>query len=82
MKKDVNNEILETRKLTPLEAMQAATRKNAHYMSLIVETGLLIEGLEKAKDADPTLLPVLNKLADEAIVSLAQEMEEKHGVSA
>lgn len=82
MKKDVNNETLTPRELTPLEAMLAATRKNAHYMSLIVETGLLLEGLEKAKDAEPAMHATLEKLADEAIVSLAQEMELKHGVSA
>ena len=82
MKKDVNNETLPTRKLTPLEAIEAATHKNAHYMSLIVETSLLLEGLEKAKDAEPAMQVALEKLADEAIVSLAQEMEKRHGVSA
>ena len=82
MKKDVNNETKSTRELTPLEAMEAATRKNAHFMSLMVETGLLLDGLERAKHADPALLPVLEKLANDAIVALAIEMEEQHGVSA
>ena len=51
-------------------------------MQIMVETQLLVEGLEKAKDADPSLLPTLERLADEAIIALATELEEKHGVSA
>ena len=70
------------RKLTPFERAHAAQEKNAHLMQIMVETQLLVEGLEKAKDADPSLLPTLERLADEAIIALAQEMEEKHGVSA
>ncbi len=68
--------------LTPFERMRLGIEKNAHMMQIMVETQLLIEGLEKAKDADPSLLPTLERLADEAIISLANEMQEKHGVSA
>tara|TARA_R110001592_G_scaffold20661_1_gene83527 strand:- start:1092 stop:1328 length:237 start_codon:yes stop_codon:yes gene_type:complete len=68
--------------LTPLEKHRARIVSNAHYMSLIIETQLLLEGLEKAKDADPSQALLLEALADEAIISLAQEMQDKHGVSA
>ena len=71
-----------TRNLTPFEESRLGWEKNAHIMQVMVETQLLVEGLEKAKDADPAMLPILDKLADEAIVALAQELEEKHGVSA
>lgn len=70
------------RKLTPFERALASHEKNAHLMQIMVETQLLVEGLEKAKDADPSLLPTLERLADEAIIALATELEEKHGVSA
>jgi len=68
--------------LTPLEQHRMHAVSNAHYMSLIIETQLLLEGLEKAKDADPSQALLLEALADEAIISLAQEMQEHHGVSA
>ena len=68
--------------LTPFEEVLEAHKKNAHYIGLLVETQLLLEGLEKAQHADPAMLPTLNKLADEAIVALAQEMALVHGVSA
>ena len=71
-----------TRNLTPFEESRLGWEKNAHIMQVMVETQLLVEGLEKAKDADPAMLPILDKLADEAIIALATEMEEKHGVSA
>ena len=70
------------RKLTPFERAKVAHEKNAHLMQIMVETQMLIEGLEKAKNADPEMLPILEKLADEAIIALATEMEEHHGVSA
>jgi len=72
----------ETKHSTPFERIAAQHAKNASLMSIYTETMLLIEGLEKAKDADPAMLPTLERLADEAIIALAQEMEEKHGVSA
>jgi len=70
------------RKLTPFERAIAAHERAAHLMQIMVETQLLIEGLEKAKDADPAMLPTLERLADEAVIALATELEEKHGVSA
>ena len=72
----------ETKTLLPFEKARMKHAKNAHMMQIVTETMLLIEGLEKAKDADPSLLPTLEKLADEAIIALATEMEEKLGVSA
>ena len=72
----------ETKQLLPFEKVRMQHAKSAHMMQIIAETMLLIEGLEKAKDADPSLLPTLERLADEAIIALATEMEEKHGVSA
>ena len=72
----------EARNLTPFERIRKGHELNAHMMQIMVETQMLIEGLEKAKDADPAMLPVLEKLADEAIIALAEEMQEKHGVSA
>ena len=72
----------ETKQLLPFEKVRIGHAKNAHMMQIITETMLLIEGLEKAKDADPSLLPTLERLADEAIIALATEMQEKHGVSA
>lgn len=71
-----------TKPLLPFEKVSIEHAKNAHMMQIMAETMLLIEGLEKAKDADPAMLPTLERLADEAIIALAQEMEEKHGVSA
>jgi len=70
------------RKLTPFERVKVAHARNAHLMQIMVETQLLIEGLEKAKDADPSMLPTLERMADEAIIALATELEEIHGVSA
>ena len=79
----VNNDTTTiTRELTPFEQARKNQEKSAHLMQIMVETQLLVEGLEKAKDADPALLPTLERLADEAIIALAQEMEDKHGVSA
>ena len=75
---ETNNE----KQLLPFEKIRMQHAKNAHLISIYTETMLLIEGLEKAKDADPAMLPTLERLADEAIVSLAQEMEKRHGVSA
>mgnify|MGYP005662144109 CR=1 FL=1 len=75
-------ELNETKQLLPFEKVRMEHAKNAHMMQIITETMLLIEGLEKAKDVDPALLPTLDKLADEAIIALANEMEEEHGVSA
>ena len=72
----------ETKQLLPFEKVRMQHAKNAHMMQIVTETMLLIEGLEKAKDADPSLLPTLEKLADEAIIALATEMQEQHGVSA
>jgi len=72
----------ETKQLLPFEKVRMQHAKNAHMMQIVAETMLLIEGLEKAKDADPSLLPTLERLADEAIIALATEMQEQHGVSA
>ena len=80
MSKQLNQD--ETRNLTPFERVRKGHELNAHMMQIMVETQMLIEGLEKAKSVDPSMLPTLEKLADEAIIALAQEMQEKHGVSA
>ena len=72
----------ETKQILPFEKARMEHAKNAHMMQIVTETMLLIEGLEKAKDADPSLLPTLERLADEAIIALATEMQEQHGVSA
>lgn len=78
----IHEKAYNTRELTPLERALAAHEKSAHMMQIMMETQLLIEGLEKAKHADPAMLPTLERLADEAIIALATELEEKHGVSA
>tara|TARA_R110001592_G_scaffold256813_2_gene520483 strand:- start:367 stop:564 length:198 start_codon:yes stop_codon:yes gene_type:complete len=65
-----------------MDQVRAHQAKNAHYLSLIIETHLLVEGLQKAQAADPSQAVLLAALADEAIISLAQEMQEHHGVSA
>jgi hypothetical protein len=78
MKTPHNNEIT----LTPMDKFLSHQAKNAHYMALIIETQLLVEGLQKAQAADPSQAALLAALADEAIISLAQEMQEHHGVSA
>jgi hypothetical protein len=65
-----------------MDQVRAHQAKNAHYLSLIIETQLLVEGLQKAQAADPSQAVLLAALADEAIISLAQEMQEHHGVSA
>jgi len=78
----IHEKSIKTRELTPLERALAAHEKNAHMMQIMMETQMLIEGLEQAKAADPAMLPTLERLADEAIIALATELEEKHGVSA
>lgn len=70
------------RELTPFEQAHKNHEKNAHMMQIMVETQLLLEGLEKSRHADPAMRPTLERLADEAIIALAAELEEKHGVSA
>ena len=68
--------------LTPFELAQAQHADNSHMIGLITDTMLLIEGLQAAQASDPAMLPTLERLADEAIVALAQEMKTRHGVSA
>ena len=67
---------------TPFERAERRLREGAHMMRIFTETQLLLEGLKKAERADSELQPLLNRLADEAIVALATELEERHGVSA
>ena len=67
---------------TPFERAHRRLREGAGMIRIYTETQLLLEGLERAKGADPVMQPVLDRLADEAIVALAAELEERYGVSA
>ena len=67
---------------TPFERAERRLREGAHMLRIFTETQLVLEGLKKAEKADSELQPLLDRLADEAIVALATELEERHGVSA
>ena len=67
---------------TPFERAHRRLREGAGMIRIYTETQLLLEGLERAKGADPAMQPILDRLADEAIVALAAELEEQYGVSA
>ena len=84
MKKDNDQNVDSTitRSLTPFEQTRLAQKMNAHYMQLIIDTQLLVQGLEKLQAADPSILTKLESLADETLIALATEMEKVHGVSA
>ena len=67
---------------TPFERVERKLREGASLIRIWTETQLLLEGLERAREADPAMQPILDRLADEAIVALATELETEHGVSA
>ena len=82
-KQDVHNETLETQEQgTPFELREAARVKHAHFVSLLVETHRLVEGLERMQQLEGTTQLLLDVFADKAIIALASEMEEQHGVTA
>ena len=81
-KTNESNETIPTPQETPFERAERRLREGAHMMRIFTETQLLLEGLKKAEEADSELQPLLDRLADEAIVALATELEEQHGVSA
>ena len=67
---------------TPFERAHRRLREGAGMIRIYAETMMLLEGLERAEGADPAVAPILDRLADEAIVALARELEEEYGVSA
>ena len=67
---------------TPFERAHRRLREGAGMIRIFAETQQLLEGLERAQQADPSLAPVLDRLCDEAIIALATELEEQYGVSA
>lgn len=67
---------------TPFERVERKLREGASLIRIWTETQLLLDGLERARGADPAMQPILDRLAEEAIVALATELETKHGVSA
>ena len=81
-KHDTNISSSVTRNLTPFEQHQLAWQKSAHIMQVMQETQLIIDGLQKAQEVNPEVLATVERLADEAIMALATELAEKHGVSA
>ena len=81
-KTNESNEQTTITRETPFERAERRLREGAHMLRIFTETQLVLEGLKKAEKADSELQPLLDRLADEAIVALATELEERHGVSA
>ena len=81
-KTNESNEATTITRETPFERAHRRLQEGAHIIRIYTETQLLLEGLQKAEGADPAMQPILDRLADEAIVALATELEEHHGVSA
>jgi len=71
-----------TRSLTPFEQHAENQLKQAQYMQLVLETVKLVEGLESLQALEGETQALLDNFADEAIIMLATEMEQDHGVSA
>ena len=73
------------RELTPLEKLEEQRKRGAYLMRVYQETSTLLKKLEELKECTDELpLPysVLETMADEAIVGLATDLEERYGISA
>ena len=88
MKKDDTNVktiTRDTRDLTPFEKRAKALEDGAYMMKIYQETSTLIEKLEEIKTLEaelPVPLELLEKMADEAIIGLATDLEERYGICA
>ena len=88
MKKDDSNVdtiTRDTRELTPLEKLEEQRKRGAYLMRVYQETSTLLKKLEELKECTDELpLPysVLETMADEAIIGLATDLEERYGISA
>jgi len=73
------------RELTPFEKRAKSLADGAYMMKVYQETSALVEKLEDLKKLEeelPVPLELLEKMADEAIIGLATDLEERFGVSA
>jgi len=71
--------------LTPLEQLMLDREKQAHFSHLLVETKAIIDGYAKLDDIVATLdmdRDALRDVTDKALATLAQEMQDIHGISA
>jgi len=88
MKKDdanVKTITRDTRDLTPLERLEEGRKRGAYLMRVSQETSTLLKKLEELKECGDELpLPyaALERMADEAIVALATDLEERYGICA
>ena len=88
MKKDdanVKTITRDTRDLTPLERLEEGRKRGAHLMRVSQETTALLKKLEELEEfSDELPLPyaALEKMADEAIVGLAADLEKRYGICA
>jgi len=71
--------------LTPLEQLMLDRQKQAHFVHLLMETKTIIDGYDKLDDIVMTLdmdRNALEEVTDKALATLAQEMQDIHGISA
>ena len=88
MKKDdanVKTITRDTRDLTPLERLEEGRKRGAYLMRVYQETSTLLEKLEELKECSdelPIPYAALERMADEAIIGLATDLEERYGICA
>ena len=89
MKKDDNNVTTstprESRELTPFERHAEGRAKAAYMMKMFHETAALVKRLDDLREFEddlPVPLELLEEMADEAIIGLAQDLEARFGISA
>ena len=88
MKKDdtnVKSITRDTRDLTPLEKWEEGRKRGAHLMRVSQEIAALLKKLEELEEfSDELPLPyaTLEKMADEAIIGLATDLDERYGICA
>ena len=83
MKNPDNNTIPESW-LTPLELREKRAEANANLVRLMHETMVLTQKLEEVRELEdelPMPLEMLEQLAAEALVGIAQELETRYGIS-
>ena len=71
--------------LTPFEKRAKALENGAYMMKIYQETSALVEKLESLKEFEgdlPVAFELIDNIADEAIAGLANDLEERFGVSA
>jgi len=81
----MKNIITRLGELTPLEQLMLDREKQAHFVHLLMETKTIIDGYDKLDDIVETLdmdRSALEEVTNKALATLAQEMQDIHGISA